>query len=416
MKALVMEIKNREMILMTGDGQFLSRPLPREKISIGDEIAVPELTAARKLFTGWMAAAVFLITLLAGSWWWQVPVTPVLGAAVSYVSLDINPSVELGIDDQDQVVSWQGLNEDGRKLLAGLNLAGWKSDEAVAALIEAAAQAGYLDREKGNEIILNLSSDENSAENNEQQENRLAAAAAKALAAQKLVTRVSVLETSLELRDEAQDLGISAAKYAIFLEAESAGLELELEQVKEIGVIKAIKAAGGNPGQVISMAKQEKAFAQKILQWKEKQQPGQEDPDKTGKSEDQENPEDQDNPGGQENPEDQDNPGGQGNPGGQIKNGSQAPESDAGGSKSSAGSQDKSNQVSGQGSKILSENAGQQKAQSKGSQISQDKQSGQAVQAISQAKSVVKKQRAIFWLRDKIKAELRGSSGTKAAK
>lgn len=272
MKALVMEVSAKEMVIMTSDGRFLSRPLLPQKPEVGAEVDFTEQPVAKvnRAMIFWTAAAVFFFSLLAGSWWWEVPVTPVLGNAVSFVTIDINPSVELGIDDQDQVVSWEGLNSDGEKLLAGRDFSGQKSADVVAALVGLAADDGYLAPEKNNEVIINLSQDgaENAA--SESIKRQLADSAQTALRKRNLVANVSSLQTSLALRQEAREIGISAAKYAILLEAESIDLPIDLDQVKTVGIIKAIKAAGGNPGQIVSMAQQEKKFARKIEQWKEK--------------------------------------------------------------------------------------------------------------------------------------------------
>ena len=257
---------------MTNDGRFLSQALPQGMMQVGDEIDFAEqaVAFAKRPFIFLAAAAVFFCCLLGGSWWWQVPVTPALGAAVSFITIDINPSVELGVDDQDQVVTWEGLNSDGEKILAGQDLAGRKSADAVETLVGVAADEGYLAPEKHNEVIINLSQAGAEDKISEAKNLQLTNSAQKALSKRKLAAKISSLQTSMALRQEARDLGISAAKYAIYLEAQSTDLPIDLEQVKAVGVIKAIKAAGGNPGQIISMAKQDKTIAKKMQQWQEK--------------------------------------------------------------------------------------------------------------------------------------------------
>lgn len=72
--------------------------------------------------------------------------TPTEKEATTYVSLDINPSIELTLDANDKVVSVRGANEDGQVLLYGeASLEGLSVEVAVAKITELAVECGYLD-------------------------------------------------------------------------------------------------------------------------------------------------------------------------------------------------------------------------------------------------------------------------------
>jgi len=71
---------------------------------------------------------------------------------VSYLSLDINPSVELGVNAFDKVVTVEGYNDDGEKIIDGIDVTGSNVTEAVKALIESAADNGYI-VEDGSTVI-----------------------------------------------------------------------------------------------------------------------------------------------------------------------------------------------------------------------------------------------------------------------
>ena len=49
---------------------------------------------------------------------------------VAYVSMDINPSVELGVNAFDKVVSVEAYNDDGKKILEGTDLRNYDIDNA----------------------------------------------------------------------------------------------------------------------------------------------------------------------------------------------------------------------------------------------------------------------------------------------
>lgn len=68
--------------------------------------------------------------------------------AQSFVSIDINPSIELTVDENDVVVSVYGANEDGQILLHGeTDLKGKSVDEVVEKITDLAVEYGYLTEE-----------------------------------------------------------------------------------------------------------------------------------------------------------------------------------------------------------------------------------------------------------------------------
>lgn len=66
----------------------------------------------------------------------------------AYISLDINPSIELIVDKDSNVVSVRGANEDGQILLyEETGIQGEKLDAAIQKITDLAVQYGYLDEE-----------------------------------------------------------------------------------------------------------------------------------------------------------------------------------------------------------------------------------------------------------------------------
>lgn len=65
--------------------------------------------------------------------------------AETFVSLDINPAIELTLDDKNNVVSIRGTNEDGQVLLYGqTNLTGKNVEEVVDKITDLAIELGYI--------------------------------------------------------------------------------------------------------------------------------------------------------------------------------------------------------------------------------------------------------------------------------
>ncbi len=84
--------------------------------------------------------------------------------AVTYVGIDINPSVELTLDENGVVCTVYGANEDGTVLLYGEeeNLLGKGYEEAVEHITDLAVELGYLT--EGHKISTTVSSEDASLE------------------------------------------------------------------------------------------------------------------------------------------------------------------------------------------------------------------------------------------------------------
>ncbi len=76
-----------------------------------------------------------LIVGIRGYTWIQAP--------ISYISIDINPSVELELNRLDRVISATAYNEDGTKLLDGQNLKGKDYREAIRQLVGSNSMDAY---------------------------------------------------------------------------------------------------------------------------------------------------------------------------------------------------------------------------------------------------------------------------------
>jgi hypothetical protein len=73
----------------------------------------------------------------------QAPATPEEGT-VTRMTVDINPSVEFLVDDQNLIISATALNDDGSILIAGEAFIGKTPEEAAEMMITLATETGYL--------------------------------------------------------------------------------------------------------------------------------------------------------------------------------------------------------------------------------------------------------------------------------
>lgn len=81
-------------------------------------------------------------------------------AVDSVITFDVNPSVQLEVNENEKVLSATGINEDGNSILSGMEqdgvtLKGKELDEAVNALVLAMVEEGYLS-EQNNSILVSV--------------------------------------------------------------------------------------------------------------------------------------------------------------------------------------------------------------------------------------------------------------------
>lgn len=75
-------------------------------------------------------------------------------AAEIYVAVDINPSIEFIVDEDDIITSFNLVNDDALILCADVDFIGMNIEEAVELFINLATEAGYIDIETEDNAVL----------------------------------------------------------------------------------------------------------------------------------------------------------------------------------------------------------------------------------------------------------------------
>lgn len=139
------------------------------------------------------------------------------------MTVDINPSVEFMIDDQNQIVSVTALNDDGSILIAGEALIGKTPEEATEMMVSLAGETGYLVsgnvEASENEIKISVSGDSKYAEQLRKDVEKTAADAMKKMDITGTVAKVEAMHT--------EALQALAMETALFTEEEVAAMSEE---------------------------------------------------------------------------------------------------------------------------------------------------------------------------------------------
>ncbi|WP_139650505.1 anti-sigma-I factor RsgI family protein [Raoultibacter phocaeensis] len=158
------------------------------------------------------------------------------------VGIDVNPSIELGLNRFDRVVAVRSLNDDGQRLLDGVELVGKSYDEAMAALTESEQFKAYATADGYIEISV-TSNDAEQAETL----TRKSDACLQAMPGHGACHTVSA-----ENRDEALAAGMGVGRYNAALELMELDPNVTLDECRSMSMRELrdrIAEAGGEPSE-----------------------------------------------------------------------------------------------------------------------------------------------------------------------
>ncbi len=260
-RGLVLAVEGREAVVLTPAGEFRRVPLDRPDRRVGEEmpLALPPARRWLPALSGLaVAAAVLLAVALSGLRGGppQEGDTPSL-LVEAYVSVDINPSLELGVGKDAAVVEGRPLNEDGRRLLAAVPHRGRPLAQVLAALVREAARAGYLIPGRSGEVVIAAAPARAGGVSPAVVEAvQRGEAAARSFLREEGV-RASVYAVRVgraELRREAGSLGLSVGKYLVMKELEDAGLTVAPDELQRVGLGRVLRERGLKPGELLQRA------------------------------------------------------------------------------------------------------------------------------------------------------------------
>ncbi len=148
-KGIVMDIKKHSVVVLTPNGEFITCKRKGDSCMIGEEISFDEQEQKASRFSipyflkpASLLVACFLCALL---FFYNQPEEKVF----AYVSVDINPSLELSVTKDLRVIDLQACNDDGRRILKEMKR--WENEqlqEVIRTIIKQSQEDKYLTNDK----------------------------------------------------------------------------------------------------------------------------------------------------------------------------------------------------------------------------------------------------------------------------
>ncbi|WP_020617644.1 anti-sigma factor domain-containing protein [Paenibacillus daejeonensis] len=233
---IIVEIGPKHWIVMTADGEF--RKIRRtSEADLGDEVRLPgpPVLAARKTIA--LVAAISVVLLLL--------TLPNLMRSYSevavYLAIDFNPSLELGVDRHERVLELRSWNADGAEMIEGMNYENIAMQEVLGQIVERARAGQYLIEDRPEVIVTSVIT---GARPDASLEARVAGQVSLMLESALDLT-VTVLSAPLELREEAEQQGVTPGKMAVYLLAKHTSDPIMLKELQQFSIHQAVAAHGG---------------------------------------------------------------------------------------------------------------------------------------------------------------------------
>lgn len=154
----------------------------------------------------------------------------------AYVGIDINPSIELGVNCFDYVVSAEGVNEDGATLLSQTSLTGMRYEDAIQALDDALEASGYLTNDAAVSVTV--------AGNNNDQCSHLESASQNCF--ESAGQGVHCSRVTEDEHREAHETGLGMGKYQVWRALNDAGVNISADEVATMTMLELRSLAAEN--------------------------------------------------------------------------------------------------------------------------------------------------------------------------
>lgn len=240
MKACVVAVKGGFAAVLADDGRITK--LRDKNYAIGQVIEVKAHPFHYSVKTAAIAVCVAVMLVLSSVTAWAYC------SPSSYVSLDVNPSIEYSVNRFSRVIGVEAVNNDGEAILQSLHLNNKPIDEAVKDTVEEIQAQGYF-KDSGGIVISAAGEDQQSSQ---QLAEELRTVAQQAVKDSCPGVAVEAMGVGLERVQEARRLGTTPGKLNLVekLQASSGNSNLSLSEwlkkpVKDI--MKAIQTERKTP-------------------------------------------------------------------------------------------------------------------------------------------------------------------------
>ncbi|MDA8235274.1 MAG: anti-sigma factor domain-containing protein [Clostridia bacterium] len=228
-KGLVTKVKEKYCIVVTKEGEFKRVPLPSQPVRVGQEITFREGGILNNWTKYSLLVASFLLVMVGVNFLYQPEIAP-----AAYVSLDINPSIELAVDKEQKVIDVKTFNQDGQQLVDSAKVINLDLYEAIEKLIASAIANKYM-QPTGKNIILTAVFPAGS-EKLKVDEDKIQKVITNNLNQGRLPGEIVIYQVDDNIRKKADALKLTMGKTVILEYAKNSGSQVTAAEIKAASI------------------------------------------------------------------------------------------------------------------------------------------------------------------------------------
>lgn len=223
-KGLILKREKEDCLVLTPDGMF-RRVRSSGKAQVGEEIFLPSGAAGFKRV---LLVAASMCLLAFCCLFYQTNIAQ----AVTFVSLDFNPSLEMGLNRFKEIVSVKAFDNDAEKILEKVNIKGQPVDRAIKIILNQACTDGYLVSSSKETLLVAVAPVKDGAAQKVTAE-EIAGLANQYLSQNGVKATVITSAASSKNHQEAGEKKISLGRYILLEAAKKEGKKITLQEIKE---------------------------------------------------------------------------------------------------------------------------------------------------------------------------------------
>ncbi|SHF30823.1 Anti-sigma factor N-terminus [Seinonella peptonophila] len=226
-RGIVVEIQAHHWVVMTPDGSFVKIPNRDPHVQMGEEVSVQPSTVRPR--PGWMIYLSGVAAALIAFFFLFPYLSNNQAQAESYVYVEIKPGVEIGVNQQQQVVNVRPIHAKAAQLIKQIDWNGKSVDEVVLRYLHQAKSKGFI--QKNEPLILSAVDKKGSA--------KKTLTGIRTKIEQDTVLgnqfRLNIFTLSMPqiAQKEAQKTGLTPGKYGVWLLSKQSGKEIPVKEVAD---------------------------------------------------------------------------------------------------------------------------------------------------------------------------------------
>lgn len=231
-----MEVQPRHWIVLTSDGEFVRVPRRNMALEVGEEV---EWGVSVNIFSSsirkpWVAAVSAGVAAMLGMFFVLPQMSPSEhGNTQGFVYLDVNPSIAINLDADEKIIEVKPLNKSALRLLSNKKYKNKQVDDFVEQFLYEAKLRGYLHPK--DQVVL-------SGYENEQTSvkalHKIGEVIDEESREEKLDLNIHTLKMPKEVKEKADQTGLSPAKYAVWRIANKEGKKLDVKEIEDMPITK----------------------------------------------------------------------------------------------------------------------------------------------------------------------------------